>query len=149
MKVFTDPKGNRWTQDYYTYLFNAGAALAAAANATAVVPVEADSTFVLVKMAYFADIAGAAQTDSTFVVPLVTVSITDTGSGRNLQQNPVPIDAIAGRGQLPFVLPVPREFQANSSIQCTFSNFSAATTYANLRLMLIGYKKYFLSQVKQ
>lgn len=126
-------------KDHYTYVAKVST-LAAAASLTDTVTIEADSDFVWVKASYFADIAGAAQTQSTFVVPLVTLVINDSGSGRNLQNEAVPLDSIAGRGLLPFVLPVPRQFKARSSINFTFANYSAATAYANVYLSLIGYK---------
>jgi hypothetical protein len=114
--------------------------LAAAAQQTFTINIEADSDFVLVKMAQFSEIAGAPQTDSTRVLPLVTLQMLDTGSGRNLLGIAQPIDAICGRGELPMVLPVPRLFKAKTSISLTALNTSAATTYANIWIALIGYK---------
>lgn len=114
--------------------------LAPGASQTDIVNVQADSDFILDKMAVSADIAGAGQTEATRVIPLATLLINDTGSGRNLQSDPMDINSVAGNGQLPFVLTQPRVFTANSSIQFTFTNFDAADTYANLRLALIGRK---------
>lgn len=125
--------------DHYVYVGEV-ASIAAGATVTLNINVEADSSFILDKLAFMADLAGAAQTDSTRVLPLVAVSIKDTGSGRDLQSQPVPITSIAGNGELPFVLPQPRVFTANSTITLTFRNDSAATTYENLTLSLIGRK---------
>lgn len=118
------------------------AALAPGASASVTIPIEADSMFTLVKSSYVADIAGAAQTEDTRVIPLISVAITDSGSGRNLQNLPVPMSALAGHEGLPMVWPVPREFLASSTITMTFTNTSAATTYNNVVLSLIGFKSF-------
>lgn len=130
-------------RDFYVYeaRTTAGTPIAAGVTQTDTIPVEADSNFILEKLAYIADIAGAALTQATQVVPLVTVLIKDTGSGRDLMSNPIPIPSMFGFGYLPFVLPKPRIFFRNTTIQITFTNFSAATAY-NVQLAFIGYKVY-------
>ncbi len=67
------------------------------------------------------------------------MQITDSGSGRNLFETPLPISAVFGTGELPFILPTPKLFAARSTINITVANFSAATEY-NLRFSFIGYK---------
>lgn len=143
MKTLTDENGRRYEQDFYIYSTPIITSLAAAASQTVIIPIEADSSFTIIKASYFADIAGAAQTDSTRVIPLVSVQIQDSGSGRNLQNVAIPINCYGGSDGLPFVWPIPREFKPSSSISVTFTNFSAATTYANLRLTFSGIKKFF------
>lgn len=127
-------------RDFYIYEAEA-LAIAPAGSANDIINIEADSDFILQKLTYEADIAAATQTDSTRVVPLVTVQLIDSGSGRQLMQNPIPIPSTFGTGQLPFILPNPRKFLRNSTIQVAFTNFSAATTY-NIRLAFLGYKIY-------
>lgn len=102
--------------------------------------IQQDSAFKWMKAAYFADLAGAAVTESTKIVPLATIQILDAGSGRNLFSNPVPIASAFGTGELPLILPIPRRFKPFSQINFTFANFSNATTYTNIRLSLIGTK---------
>lgn len=133
--------GYRYTLDYFTYSINF-AALANGATASNQIAISADADFVVQKMSYFATLAGAPQTDSSRVVPLATVQITDSGSGRNLQNEGVFINSIFGQGELPFMLPVPRVFSANSNIKFTVTNVSAADTYESLQLSLIGYKRF-------
>lgn len=113
--------------------------IAALAAGAATIQVEADAAFEVQKLAFFADIALAAQTDSTRVLPLITVQIVDQGSGRQMFNVPMPIPAMMGDGNFPFILPTSKIFSANSAIGLTFLNFSAATTY-NLRVALIGSK---------
>lgn len=132
----------RTVKDFYVYQEDFSG-LAAGASQTGNVNIQADSDFVVQKLAYAADIAGAAQTDSGRVIPLVTVLITDTGSGRQLMESSVPIPSLFGTGELPFILPQPKLFLARSTINVTVANYSNATTY-NLRVSFIGYKVFRL-----
>ena len=99
--------------EFFTYAATVSL-LAAAGNATSIISIEASSDFVLQKLSFFADIAAAAQTQSTQVLPLIRLQITDTGSSTTLFNQAVPIPAVFGTGQIPFILPVPRRFRANS-----------------------------------
>ena len=127
-------------RDFYIYEAEA-LALASGASANDIVAIEADSDFIMQKLTYQADIAAAAYTDSTRPIPLITIQLIDSGSGRQLMQNPIPVSSFMGNGELPFILPNPRKFLRNSTIQVAFTNFDAATTY-NIRLAFIGYKIY-------
>lgn len=127
-------------RDLYTYEALASL-LAPAGSANDVINIEADSDFILEKLAYQSDIAAAAYLESTRPIPLITIQIVDTGSGRQLMQNPIPVESLFGSGELPFVLSQPRKFERNSTIQIAFTNFDAAVTYS-LRLAFIGYKVY-------
>jgi hypothetical protein len=129
----------QYTEDYYIYTASVPT-IGATVSATDVISIEADANFILQKLVVFADIAGAVQTTDSRVLPLVNVTIQDSGSGRNLQDQATPIGNLAGTGSLPFILPKPREFKSKANINVTFTNFSAATTYLNLTLSFIGYK---------
>ena len=125
-------------QDYFTYQVNF-ASLAAGASANGSFQVQADSDFKWLKATVMADLAGAVQTVSSQVIPLVTIQITDTGSGRQLMSAPVPIFNMFGTGQIPFILPVPRIFKARANVAIVVANYSAATAYL-FRLSFIGTK---------
>lgn len=143
IKTERDERGNiiaRYTEEYFTYNVSV-TALAAGASLTGQIQIEASSDFIWLKTAYFADIAGGAQTDSSRVIPLVNVAITDGGSAKNLQNSPTPIASLAGTEGLPFNLSLGYTFAANSNVSFTFTNRSAATTYANVVLSLIGYRR--------
>lgn len=127
-------------RDFYIYEAEA-LGIAPAGTANDVINIEADSDFILQKLTYETDIAAAAYTFTTNPIPLITIQITDTGSGRQLMQQPIPVNSFIGDGKLPFYLPNPRKFLRNSTIQIAFVNFDAAITY-NLRLAFIGYKIY-------
>jgi hypothetical protein len=137
--VFKD--GRKFVLDHFIYNVPL-ASLAPGASETISIPVQADSLFTLVKVSFFAALAGAAQTDDSRVIPLINVSITDSGSGQNLQNAPTPMNCLAGSEGLPMVWPIPREFAASSTIQVTFTNFSATSTYTTVTLALIGFKSF-------
>lgn len=126
--------------DWYVYNVQF-LALAPTNQATQNVAVEADANFVLVKLSGFADIAAAAQTYNTRVVPLVTLQITDTGSGRNLFNGNTAWSNVVGWGEIPYILPIRRKWKANSTIRVQVTNFDAAATY-NLRLSFSGIKDF-------
>lgn len=128
----------QFIEDYFVYQLDF-TGLAGGTTGNGSIQVQADSDFKWIKATHESNIANAVQTDSTRVIPLVTINLTDTGSGRQLMSAPVPIENIYGTGLLPFLLPVPRIFRARSTISVTVSNFTAATTY-NIRLSFIGTK---------
>lgn len=125
-------------RDFYVYGANF-ASLAAAASTSTSIQIQADSEFEIQKLSFFADLAGAAQTDSTRVLPLVTLQITDTGTGRQVFNTPVAIPAIMGDGRIPFILPTTKVFSPSSAVQIDLANYSAATAYL-VRLYMIGAK---------
>lgn len=116
-------------------------ALAAAGNATQAVAIEADSNFYMTALSYQADIDGAALTEATNVIPLVTITITDSGSGRSLMNGAVPIPAIMGDGKRPYRFIHPRLFKRTSNFIVAVANYSDDTDY-NLRLVFHGFKVY-------
>jgi hypothetical protein len=125
-------------RDFFVYGVNF-ANIAAATPSQAAVQIQADSDFELQKITYFADIAGADQTEATRVLPLISLQLIDTGTGRQLFNTPIALPAIGGDGRIPFILPTTKIYAANSSITVAVANYSGATAYA-LRLALIGTK---------
>lgn len=139
------PKQIAVMQDIFTYTvgFTGAQTLAPSAVITDAISFETDSDFIWTKTTYNVySAAPAGLTENTLVVPAITVSINDSGSGRNLQQKAVPISCMAGRGQLPFILPRARTFKGNSTVQFAFTNFSTTDTYQYLTLQLHGYKEW-------
>jgi hypothetical protein len=124
------PFNNNRTPNTDWYVYRAFVdSIAAAGSATSSINIRAHADFVLHKISFFADIAGAVQTDSSRVLPLVTLQLTDTGSGKQFFSDTIPVPALMGSGQLPHILPGPRRIAANSTIQFNWYNYSAATTY--------------------
>jgi hypothetical protein len=127
-------------RDFYIYEAEV-VALGVGLSSNDTIAIEADSDFILQKLTFQADLAGVAQDDATRVVPNVLIQLTDTGSGRQLMQNPIPVTSFFGTGRVPFILPNPRLFMRNSTIQIAFTSFEVADT-PTVRLAFIGYKMY-------
>ena len=135
-KNFLDPRLDAIDLTYYQTLVSA---LAPAASLPSQINIDAGTDFYWVATTYQADIAAAAQEESTIVIPLVTVIITDTGSQRQLMNAAVPITTIGGPGERPYRLILPRLFRANSIITFNWTNYSAASTY-NIYCILHGFR---------
>ncbi len=143
MRMNQMPGQKQFIKDHYIYIADFGT-INFGDTATTAINIETDAEFILVKMGAQATIAGAAQTSDSRVIPLCDLTINDTGSGRNLQNSAVPLDLITGDGKLPFVFPVPRKFRQNATITLTLLNITAATNYADVKIALIGYKKFLM-----
>lgn len=104
------------------------------------IQIQADADFKWVKAVYYASIANGVFDAGNRPIPNATVQMVDTGSGRQLFNQAVPIPAVFGTGELPFILPVPRIFKARSSINFTVANFDAAQNNYEIELVLIGSK---------
>lgn len=133
----TSSQRNRF---WFTYQTPNIASIAAAASTTNTILFDNDSVFEWTKITVTADIAGAVQTTSSIVVPLCTVQIQDTGQGAYYSNAAIPLASYGGAFGLPYVLPAPQFIAPNATVQFTWNNYSAATTYANLRLQLHGFK---------
>lgn len=125
-------------RDAFTYEVDV-AAIAGASSANVSFTIAADSNFLWQQASYMADIAAAIETDATRVIPLVTCTIQDGSSGRQLMNSAVPINSIFGNAGLPFILPTPRFFRAQTTVNISLTNYTTATTYG-LRLSFIGTK---------
>jgi hypothetical protein len=127
--------------DYYWYGANVQA-LAPGATGNTAIQIDAGTDFYWIATTIQADIAEGALTESTDIIPLVTLLINDTGTSRNLSNAPIPIGSICGDGKRPYRLVRPRLFRANSIINLTFVSYVATgTTYGNLYLTLHGYRR--------
>lgn len=120
----------------YTAIFTG---LAAGANATFNINIQADADFLIQGQAYHANVANAGQTATTLTYPLATVLLTDSGSGRQFMDSDVSIPEIFGNGQFPFMLPQPKIMSARLTLVVKCTNYDAAQTY-NIRLAFIGCK---------
>lgn len=138
-------------RDFYVYAASttAGTPIPASGTQTATIQIEADSNFVLQKLSYHCQAPAATAlaasalglVEGQRIIPPVALQIVDTGSGRQLTAAPIPIPSLFGNGMLPFILPNPRLFMRNSTIQITFTNLDATNVYT-VRLALMGYKTY-------
>lgn len=137
-KNFLDPRIDAIDLTFYQTLVQA---LTPGSSLPSQINIDAGTDFYWVATTFQADIAGAAQTYTSKVIPLVTVIITDTGSQRQLMNAAVPLPTIAGPGDSPYRLILPRLFRANSIITVNWTSYVAAgTTYSNIYLILHGFR---------
>jgi hypothetical protein len=129
--------GRRIELDLYFYsaIFNT---LGGAATATVNVPVTNDSDFVLDAINLVAYTAAGVF----LVEPDYQIGLTDSGSGRNLQDAPVHVANITGSGMETFRLPEPKLFKGSATIQVTLVNNTAVA--AKVDVALIGRKIFYL-----
>lgn len=135
-KNFLDPRIDAIDVTFYQTLVTG---IAPATSFPSQINIDAGTDFYWFALTYQADVNGAAQTEADFVIPLTTVVITDTGSQRQLMNAPVPLSCIAGGGERPYRLILPRLFRANSIVTFNWANYSANQTY-NIYLIMHGFR---------
>jgi hypothetical protein len=136
-KNFLDPRIDGIDLTFYETTV---ASLAPAATTPSQINIDAGTDFYWVATTYQTDLAGVATTESGIIIPLVTVVITDTGAQRQLMNAPLPMPCIAGPGERPYRLILPRLFRANSIVQFNWTSYAAAVTYTNLYLVMHGFR---------
>lgn len=137
-----------WWLDPFVYSINfvTPNQLAASATTTLSFIVQNDSAFSICKTTYIASdtnnvaVANLQPFGSGGASSLVEIlaTITDSGSGRALSDNPIPIDSLFGTGQEPRIWPIPKIVDPNSTISVTLQNLVA--TARHVRLAFTGYK---------
>jgi hypothetical protein len=132
-------------RDFYSYTQRVSLTGVIGNTTSAIYQIEADSYFYMNALSYQADTALGAVTDSTNILPLVNITIFDSGSGRQLMANPTPMNCIAGYNGSPFRLPKPRRFASTAQITVTFVNYSAVAY--NISFTLSGFKVYVTQAV--
>jgi hypothetical protein len=133
--------GKTPSRAYATKVYNAlFLALAPAGTQTQQINISANGDFVLLRILYAANIAHAAQTVNTLVVPEISVQITDGGSDENFAITAVNINSmasLAGNSNKDVDLPYPRVISGRSTLTLVATNNEAANTY-NLEIDLVG-----------
>lgn len=125
--------------DWFTYGVSFGN-LAAGAVVANNIQIQADSSFELIKLSVYGTLHGGSAPYSDGSLVECNIFITDSGSGRQLMNTPVPVNSIAGSGKLPYILPESRIFKGNSTVQFNMTNFSGTNQYDNVALSLGGRK---------
>lgn len=127
-------------RDFFTYEVSISA-LAAAGTFTGTFTVQTDSNFLWQAAAVCADTTGTVANR-----PLITATITDASSGRQLSSGAAPVGNLFGTNELPFLLPTPRFFRGGTTVTIAGTNYSAATTYTNVKFSFIGTKFFKFAQ---
>lgn len=135
-----DPRAGS-KSDYFWYAARQTGLSSVAPTGLQIINLDADSFFYCVALTQVTDIGGVAYTDTATPIPLVTLQITDTGTGKALMNTPLLISGMTGDGRRPYRFVRPRVFQPNASIQLAFNaGFMAAGTTYNIQVQLHGYK---------
>lgn len=106
------------------------------------IQIDASADFLWIATSYQASIAGALLTESTNVIPLISLQISDTGSGKFMSNLPIPLAAFAGDGKRPYRLVKPRIFGKNATIGLNWTSFVVAGTTYTIDFVMHGYKVY-------
>lgn len=131
------------SDEFYVYSTGrplTGLALLATLNTN--IQIQADSDFLIEKLSFNADLAGAALTESGRILPNVQVLLTNTSSGRQLMNIQFPLTGLFGSGELPFILPRQYLLPASATLQIQLVSFEAVSV-PFLVLNFIGRKIYW------
>lgn len=133
------PRVRTRVKDFFTYniVFNT---LAASATSTNSANIQGDSDFWLIATSMIVTNAAGTSFTSPASVP-VTIELSDTASGRTLQDSASALSSVFGTAQLPFYLPFPREFKAGGQLQAKLQNQDSGNAYL-VRLSFHGFKVY-------
>lgn len=133
-------------EDYFWYAVSVSGLQSTAPTATSLINIDADSDFYCVAFSYQASIItanlGALVTEATNVIPLVTLQINDTGSGKSLSNIPISLGAYAGDGKRPYRLVRPRVFLSNATVQLNWASYVVAGSVYRIDWVMHGYKVY-------
>jgi hypothetical protein len=129
----------------FTYQTPNIASLGLGASATNSILFDNDSVFEWTKLTVWAydDSPHTSEiTNSSIIVPSVTLQIQDTGQGAYYSNAPIPLGVYAGAFGLPSILAAPQFIAPNATLQFTFTSEqgTGGKTYYNLRVQLHGFK---------
>ena len=155
LPTYTDGRGVQFDEDYYTYSFvpnptspesGLSGSIAPGASAIATINIEQDSWFEWHYTTF--NVSNAAQdtnnsySGATGGSPNLSWQITDTGAGRNLFNEMLPVGMVSGSAAFPYVLPYPRRFKPTSTIIATLLNYDTTITMNRIQINMIGRKLY-------
>lgn len=129
-----------FTLDPFTFVINF-LPLALSGSATSDFITQADSGFAIVKTSFTiasdANVLVANVSDTPKYAPQI-ITLSDSGSGRDLSNAPVSINTYFGSGERPFIWCKPKVLDPNSTFTARIQNLVA--TAFNIRLSFHGFK---------
>lgn len=154
LHIFSDNQGNeilRWAGKEskimripFRYQFPTFAAIAAAANQTQTINIDAGSDFLWTMGAMAYDLAAAAFTYTNQPIPNMSIQMSDSGESYNFQNASVPVMSVFGLPGRPQTNELPYLFAGGATVTGIVTNYDAASATGNLRLTLIGQKIRYL-----
>lgn len=135
------------SKDFFTYQIGlpSGTTLTPGSSTTLSFNIAGESDFFWTSAQVEALIASDGTTYNNAIKPAVYVTITDNYTSQPLMNNPTPIAAIFGTGQLPFILPIRKLFFAKATVKIQLQNYSDNQTYSQFDLSFTGIKAYLNS----
>ncbi|MCP4899817.1 MAG: hypothetical protein GY906_22855 [bacterium] len=131
------------TKDYFTYSrdFVGANALAPGATLGLTFAINGDSDFLVVSSTRVVTLID----DTTFIAqaPILAL-ITDSGSGRNLSDQPIHVESYFGTGQEPAYWDMTKIIPRNSTVAVTLQNLDLVNTY-HVRTYFSGFKVFGFS----
>lgn len=124
-------------RDFFTFGIDFLNIAAAGGTATGTFLVPSDSDFLIVALT--GTEVDPADEGLVIVSAPLTIAITDSGSGRQLQNRAQAYPNIVGTGQLPAFMPYPKFIDRSSEVSATIVN-NDPTQAARVRLSFIGFK---------
>lgn len=124
-------------KDFFVYScsMTGAAPLPASDQASRDIQIDANADFLIVAgVRTFRDTA----TKAIIADPAATVTMTDSGSGRQLQNEAVDIENLFGTAQLPATWPFPKLIAASATL--TVNVFNLIATAADVRISFLGFK---------
>jgi hypothetical protein len=101
--------------------------------------IDATAPFMILSGSMQADIAGAAQTLGSQVLPNAAILLTDQSGNVNFMDQATPLSALFGSWHQPYDWREPKLMPANSQIGWSITSYEAANIN-NLRLTFHGYR---------
>lgn len=134
-------------KDFFTYQIGlpSGTTLAPGASTVLSFNIAGESDFFWTSAQVEALEGSDGTTYDAAVKPSVYTTITDNYTSQPLMNNPVPLAAIFGTGQLPFILPIRKVFFAKATVKVQLQNYSDNQTFSQLDLSFTGVKAYLAS----
>lgn len=135
-------------KDFYAYS-TTFTEVADGASVTNAINIQADSDFRLEKITAYNindEVLNPAPAIGGTIEARFTIQIIDTGSGRQMFDNPIAVPALFGTGSVPFILGTPKIFAARSTITVTVVSFDVMGFLNTLRLAFIGTKIFSVSR---
>jgi hypothetical protein len=120
-------QGKKIALKSYAYSIN-GLSLAPAATSTQIVNIQANADFLCTHLSHHANLAGAAQTVSSKVEPLIRLLITDSASNEQWTNQAIDLACYSTNDAKLMMLPYPRFVGGRAQINLTFTSYEAANT---------------------
>lgn len=128
--------------DPFWYIFPLFTNIASLGSQTQIIQFQVDSFFRIERISCHFTLADAAFLYNTRPMPNASLTLTDSGSGRQLMNAPIPITSLSGYEGEEYDLVIPKIIVPGATLTGTVLNFDAAVNTGQYRIALGGRKLY-------